>query len=152
MRPLTAYAASKKGKPLKRTILVYSLALAAGAFVLAWLEYKYVTRVFAGEIYVLVVAVVFAALGGWAGWRLTQQKQAGIFERNDPAIKSLGISPREYDTLELLARGLSNKEIARELGVSPNTVKTHLARLYEKLGAARRTEAVSKARDLSLIP
>ena len=95
---------------------------------------------------------VFAALGGWAGWRLTHRKDAGGFQKNDAAIRSLGISAREFETLELLANGLSNKEIARELGVSPNTVKTHLARLYEKLGAARRTEAVGKARDLALIP
>ena len=133
-------------------IFLYALALAAGSFVLAWLEYKYVTRVFAGEIYIFLIAAGFAALGGWAGWRLTRRKPTQGFERNDAAIKSLGVSAREYEALELLANGLSNKEIARALGVSPNTVKTHLARLYEKLGAARRTEAVNKARALSLIP
>ena len=137
---------------MKRTIFAYAIALAAGAALLSWLEYKYVTRVFTGEIYLLLVAGGFAALGGWAGWRLTKRDAQPGFEKNEAAIKSLGVSPREFETLELLAAGLSNKEIARKLGVSPNTVKTHLARLYEKLGAARRTEAVGKARSLSLIP
>lgn len=137
---------------MNRTILLYAAALAVAAFLLAWLEYKYVTRVFAGEIYMLAVAAGFTALGAWAGWRLTQKKPAGPFEKNEAALKSLNISPREYETLELLAGGLTNKEIARKLDVSPNTVKTHLAKLYEKLGAARRTDAVNKARELSLIP
>ncbi len=137
---------------MKRTVFLYAIALAAASVLLAWLEYKYVTRVFAGEIYLLIVAGGFAALGGWAGWRLTRRKTPTSFEKNEAAIKSLGVSAREYETLEHLAAGLSNKEIARKLGVSPNTVKTHLARLYEKLGAARRTEAVGKARALSLIP
>lgn len=135
-----------------RIVVLYAIALAAGAALLAWLEYNYVTRVFAGEIYILIIAAGFSALGGWAGWRLTRRKNSQTFEKNEAAIRSLGISAREYETLELLAEGLANKEIARKLGVSPNTVKTHLAKLYEKLGAARRTEAVGKARDLSLIP
>lgn len=137
---------------MKRTIVAYAIALAIAAALFAWLEFKYVTRVFTGEIYLIFIAAAFAALGGWAGWRLTKRNAGEGFEKNEAAIKSLGVSAREFETLELLATGLSNKEIARKLGVSPNTVKTHLARLYEKLGAARRTEAVDKARSLSLIP
>lgn len=137
---------------MTRIVILYAVALAIAAALLAWLEYHYVTRLFAGEIYILIVAAGFAALGGWAGWRLTRRRQSDGFEKNTAALETLGVSPREYETLALLAAGLSNKEIARKLGVSPNTVKTHLARLYEKLGASRRTEAVGKARDLSLIP
>jgi DNA-binding CsgD family transcriptional regulator len=137
---------------MKRTIAIYAAALGIGSVLLAWLEYKYVTKVFAGEIYVLLIAAGFTAFGVWAGWRLTQKRAPAAFEKNDAALKSLGISAREYETLELIAAGLTNKEIARKLGVSPNTVKTHLARVYDKLGAARRTEAVKKAKDLALIP
>lgn len=61
------------------------------------------------------------------------------------------LSPRERRVLDLLAQGRSNKEIARELGVSANTVKTHLANLYAKLGARRRTEAVAVARRSGVI-
>jgi DNA-binding CsgD family transcriptional regulator len=64
---------------------------------------------------------------------------------------TLGISEREYQVLKLVAGGQSTKEIARQLELSPNTVKTHLSRLFEKLEARRRTEAIQKARELGLI-
>lgn len=137
---------------VKKTIALYAAALALGAFVLNWLEYKYVTKVFAGEVYILILAAGFTTLGAWAGHRLTRKRVSPVFEKNDAAIASLGISPREYETLELLANGLTNKEIARKLEVSPNTVKTHLARLYEKLNVQRRTQAIQKAKELALIP
>ena len=137
---------------MKRTIALYSLALALGVFALSWLEYKYVTKVFAGEIYILLIAVGFTGFGVWAGHQLTQKTAAAPFEKNTAAISALGISPREYETMEHLAAGLTNKEIARKLDVSPNTVKTHLAKLYEKLSVQRRTQAIQKAKELSLIP
>lgn len=137
---------------MKRTIALYALGLALAAFALSWLEYKYVTRVFAGEIYLVLVAIGFTALGGWAGWRLTRRAPAAPFEVNRAALASLGVTDREYETLAALADGLTNKEIARRFDVSPNTVKTHVSSLYEKLGASRRTEAVKKARELALIP
>jgi len=137
---------------MKKTIALYSFALAAGAFALQWLEFKYVTRVFAGEIYVLLIAAGFTVLGAFAGHRLTRKSPAAAFEKNTAAIASLAISPREYQTLEQLSLGHSNKEIARAMGVSPNTVKTHLARLYEKLEVQRRTQAIQKAKALALIP
>lgn len=138
--------------PMKRTIVLYALVLAAGVFVLQWLEYKYVTKVFAGEFYILLIAAGFTAFGAWSAWRLTQKTAAQAFEKNNAALRTLGVTAREYETLELLAAGLSNKEIARKLEVSPNTVKTHLAKLYEKLEVSRRTQAVQKAKDLALIP
>ena len=66
-------------------------------------------------------------------------------------MAALGISGRELEVLQALASGQANKEIARTLGVSPNTVKTHVARLYEKLGAVRRTDAVARARELGIV-
>lgn len=137
---------------MTRTILIYAAALAAAVFALEWLEYKYVTRVFAGEIYILLIAVGFAALGVWAGHHLTRKSAPAPFELNQAAVASLGITDRELETLRLLAGGLTNKEIARKLEISPNTVKTHLARLYEKLDVSRRTQAIQKAKDLALIP
>ncbi len=135
-----------------RTVLIYGAALAASAFALQQLEYRYLARVLAPEFYVVLIAVAFTALGLWAGGRLTAPAPAAAFVRNDAALKALGVTDREYEVLALLAEGLANKEIARRLGVSPNTVKTHVARLYEKLEAERRLQAVRKARDLSLIP
>jgi DNA-binding CsgD family transcriptional regulator len=135
-----------------RTILIYGGVLAIAAFALQQLEYRYLARAFATEIYIVLIALGFTALGLWAGRRLTVRVSAHPFARNDAALKSLGVTDREYEVLALLAEGLANKEIARRLDVSPNTVKTHIARLYEKLGAERRTQAVQKARELALIP
>ena len=135
-----------------KPILIYAAVLAAGAFVLQWLQYKYVTGIFAPEIYVGVLALGFTGLGVWAGYRLTPKRAAAAFERNVAGLKSLGVTDREFAVLELLAAGRSNKEIARDLGVSPNTIKTHILHLFEKLQVQRRTQAIQKARELRLVP
>jgi DNA-binding CsgD family transcriptional regulator len=137
---------------LKRTIALYALGLAVAAIALAWLDYKYVTRVFTGEIYVLLIALGFTALGVWAGRRLTRKSPPAPFEVNFAALASLGVTDREHEMLHALADGLTNKEIARRFEVSPNTVKTHISSLYEKLEVQRRTQAVQKAKELALIP
>lgn len=137
---------------MRRTVILYALALAAGAFLLQWLQYNYLVRAFSTEIYIGVIALAFAALGVWAGMRLTRRPAPATFEKNTAAIASLGITFREQEVLALLAAGKSNKEIAQKLGVSPNTVKTQVASLYQKLEVQRRTQAVQKARELALIP
>jgi DNA-binding CsgD family transcriptional regulator len=136
-----------------RTIIVYALVLAATALALTWIEYHYFARAFSTELYIGLLATAFIALGIWAGIQLTPRRAtADAFTRNDAAIRSLGLSPREVEILEALATGESNKELARRLGISPNTVKTHVARVYEKLEVQRRVQAIEKARFLTLIP
>lgn len=136
-----------------RTIILYAVALALAAFLLNWLELRYFARAFTTEIYIAILAVAFIALGIWAGVKLTPRRAASeLFQRNDAAARSLGLSPRELEIIEALAAGESNKEMARRLGISPNTVKTHIARVYEKLEVQRRVQAVEKARFLTLIP
>jgi len=134
-----------------KSVTAYGAALAAGALALQWLEYDRLARSRPGDIYLALVAVAFLALGVFLGARLLVRPKAVPFDGNPQAVASLGISPRELIVLKELAAGHSNKEIARRLEVSPNTVKTHLARLYEKLGAVRRTDAVNRARELGLI-
>jgi len=138
--------------PMLRAALVYGAAIAACSLLLAWMDWRHMARVWSTEFYVLAVALVFAALGIWLGNRLTPRTAPAAFERNTSALASLGISAREAQVLEHLAAGSANKVIARELGISPNTVKTHVARLLEKLGAANRTEAIARARELGLLP
>ena len=135
-----------------RTILLYALALALAATALEWLEYRYFARAFSTEIYVLLLAIGFVALGVWTGVRLTPRARPSEFARNDAAVASLGLSPRECEILALLASGQSNKELARTLGISPNTVKTHVARVFEKLDVPNRVRAIEKARWLTIIP
>lgn len=137
----------------RKSWLLYGIAIAGTAFLLRWIEYQYVVRVFTTEIYIVLIAVIFAVMGAWLGNRLTRRHSPGEnFERNTRALAALDISKRELDVLEHLANGLSNREIADRLFVSTNTVKTHLGHLYEKLGVARRTQAVVRAKALSLIP
>ncbi len=135
-----------------RIAALYALALAAGALALQWVQYNYLVRAFPLEVYVGLIAVAFAGLGVWAGMRLARRSAPEAFEKNTAALASLGITLREQQVLDLLAAGRSNKEIAAKLGISPNTVKTQVASLYQKLEVQRRTQAVQKARELALIP
>ena len=137
---------------MARVVVPYALALALAAALVAWLQYRYLMQAFSTGLYITLLAAGFTALGLWAGSRLTRRAPAAPFARNEAAIRSLGLTPRECEILALLASGKSNKEMARVLGVSPNMVKTHVARVYEKLAVQRRMQAVEKARGLALIP
>ncbi|MEZ5710379.1 MAG: LuxR C-terminal-related transcriptional regulator [Blastomonas sp.] len=133
-------------------LILYAIPLGIAAALLQWIEYRHFVRLFATETYIILIAIAFTALGIWLGTRLSPASVAPDFIRNDAALAALQISPREYETLELLAAGHSNKEIARLLDVSPNTVKTHVASLFEKLEVNRRTQAIGKAKELRLLP
>jgi DNA-binding CsgD family transcriptional regulator len=134
-----------------RTILLYGLILAGGALALEWLQYRFLVLAYPAYAWAAVVAVAFLGMGIWVGARLFHRAPALPFEPNTRAQQTLGISGRELEVLQLLAAGHSNKEIANRLEVSPNTVKTHVARLFEKLEVSRRTEAILRARELGMI-
>jgi DNA-binding CsgD family transcriptional regulator len=136
---------------MARAAALYGLVLAGVAFALTWLDYRHALRSIGTEIYVLCLAIIFTIIGAWAGARLTGRRPAEPFTPNEKAMRYLGISARESKVLELLAEGHSNKEIARLLGISPNTVKTHVASLLGKLDATRRTQAIQKARALEIL-
>lgn len=133
-------------------VMLYGIALALLSLLLAWFDFRRVAHGWSGSFGVLLLAILFVSLGIWAGSRLAPRTAAPAFARNDAAIRELGISPRELEVLASLAEGAPNKVIARRLAISPNTVKTHVARLLDKLGAANRTEAIARARDLRLVP
>lgn len=137
---------------MKRAILFYALGLCALVFALEWIEHQYAARFVTREIYIILIGIGFTAFGIWLGRALTPTRVSPTFSLNQAALNSLGITRREYAVLQQIAEGHSNKEIAERLHVSPNTVKTHVARLYEKLEVSQRVQAVSKARDLHLIP
>ncbi len=138
---------------MSRTIILYGVALAGGALALEWLHGALWAGGWTGEATIALIAVAFLGLGVWLGVRLFRRPSPeGGFEPNLRAQASLGITEREFEVLRLIASGQSNKQIAGRLNVSPNTVKTHVSKVYEKLRAARRTEAVLRARELGLIP
>ena len=150
---------------MKRTVLLYGLLGGVLVALLKLVEYRYLVIEHSLEIYGGIVALVFAVVGIWLGQKLTRERvvsrevrvevpvaRSGPFVRDQARVAELGLTPRELDILEAMAAGLSNKEIAERLFVSENTVKTHAARLFSKLSARRRTQAVQLAKEAGLIP
>ena len=135
-----------------KRIVGYGALLAAGTLALQWLDYLRLARMHSGDIYLFLVAVAFLVLGIVLGVRVFAVPAPVTFDGNPKAQAALGVSERELEVLHELAAGHSNKEIAARLHVSPNTIKTHVARLFEKLGAKRRTEAIRRARELGIVP
>ena len=147
---------------MKRQILIYGACGGLLILALQLVEYRFLVLAHSLEIYGALVAVIFAAVGIWLGLKLTRKERVVVvkevpvpaepFAVNQAALGELGITPRELEVLQLIAQGLSNREIAERVFVSENTIKTHSSRLFEKLGAKRRTQAVQMAKARRLIP
>jgi len=148
---------------MRKHVLLYGLLCGVLIVALKLIEYRWLVVEHSLEIYGGLVAALFAGLGIWLGLKLTRQKETVLvkevmvpapasFVRDEQKLEALGITPRELEILELIAQGLSNKEIAARVFVSENTVKTHSSRVFDKLGARRRTQAVQLGKELRLIP
>jgi DNA-binding CsgD family transcriptional regulator len=155
---------------MKRHVLIYGLIGGILIAVLKWTEYRFLVIDHSIEIYGGLTAATFAVLGIWLGLKLTRKQTVVVkeilvptpapisvpaeapFIRNERKREDLSITPRELEILELMAQGMSNREIAERLFVSENTVKTHSSRVFDKLGARRRTQAVQLGRDFGLLP
>ena len=127
------------------------------------IEYRFLVLEHSIEIYGGLIALIFAAAGIWLGLKITRKEHviverevrvpvAATFVLNEAQLQQLAITKRELEILGLIAQGLSNREIAEKLFVSENTVKTHSSRLFDKLNARRRTQAVQRGKELGLIP
>jgi len=142
--------------------LIYGLCGGVLIIVLRLIEFRFLVVERAVEIYGALIALLFAGLGIWLGLKLTRKPEliikevavptASEFVLNEERQRELGITRRELEILELIARGLSNREIAEKLFVSENTVKTHSSRLFDKLDVKRRTQAVQVGKEMGLIP
>jgi two-component system, NarL family, response regulator LiaR len=161
---------------MKRHVLIFGLVGGLIIAILQYTEYRFVVIEHSVELYGALVAIFFAAFGIWLGLRITRSRETirepavvkevlvpaeapapvasnmAPFAPNTAQQQTLGITARELEVLALVARGLSNREIATRLFVSENTVKTHCARAFDKLGAARRTQAVQRGKELGLLP
>jgi ATP/maltotriose-dependent transcriptional regulator MalT len=160
---------------VKRHVLIFGVVGGLLIAALQYTEYRFIIIEHSVELYGAVVAILFAAFGIWLGLRITRSRETvretiretvvvrevlvpaeapavGPFAPNTARQQTLGITARELEILALIARGLSNREIATQLFVSENTVKTHCARAFDKLGAARRTQAVQRGKELGLLP
>ena len=148
---------------LLRDVLLYGLCGGVLIAALKLVEYRFLVVERSVEIYGGLIAALFAGLGIWLGSTLRRPKPEvpvprapspvdGGFALDETRLDELGITPRELEILGLIAAGLSTREIALRLYVSENTVKTHSSRLFDKLGAKRRTQAVQIAKASRLIP
>jgi DNA-binding CsgD family transcriptional regulator len=148
---------------MKRQVLIYGLIGGLLITLLKWTEYRFLVIEHSIEIYGGLIAATFAVLGIWLGLKLTGTRERIVvkevpvpagepFVADETRVSQLGITPRELEILGLIATGLSNREIAGRLFVSENTVKTHSSRLFDKLGAKRRTQAVQIGKTARLIP
>ena len=125
-----------------------------------FMEYRFLVIQHSFEIYAALIAAAFAVVGIWLGLSITRRevvvKEVPVpatepFVPDAARIETLGITPRELEVLQLIAEGLSTKEMAERLFVSENTVKTHTSRVLDKLGASRRTQAVQLAKSQRII-
>jgi len=152
---------------VKKQILIYALiyGLCGGLLIalLRLVEYRFLVLEHSIEIYGGLIALIFAAVGIWLGLKITRKEQVIVerevmtprsasFVLNQQRLHELAITKRELEILGLIADGLSNREIGERLFVSENTVKTHSSRLFDKLSARRRTQAVQRGKELGLIP
>lgn len=148
---------------MKRHILLYGLIGGILITALKWTEYRFLVVEHSVEIYGALTAATFAILGIWLGLKLTGRPEkivvkeilvpaAGPFTPDERKREDLGITRREFEILALIAQGMSNREIAEKLFVSENTVKTHSSRVFDKLGARRRTQAVQLGKEFGLLP
>ena len=175
MRAVAVHAQRTHFGQVKKHVLIYGLAGGVLIGLLRLVEYRFLIVERSVEIYGALIAALFAGFGIWLGLRLTGPRRPDretvretivvrevevpvpvtvppAFVRDASRIEALGVTPRELEILELMAAGLSNREIAEKLFVSENTVKTHSSRLFEKLGAKRRTQAVQLGKQQALIP
>jgi two-component system, NarL family, response regulator LiaR len=148
---------------MKRHVLLYGLIGGVLIALLRWTEYQFLVVEHSIEIYGGLIAATFAVLGIWLGLKLTGKRQTSVvkevpipaggpFIPDERKREDLKLTRRELEILELIARGLSNREIAAELFVSESTVKTHSSRVFDKLGARRRTQAVQLGKEFGLLP
>jgi DNA-binding CsgD family transcriptional regulator len=147
-----------------RSIWLYGLSLATLLFLLKWVELKFVIYDNALDIYAGIIATLFTALGIWLALKLSKPKVETIilektiylepvsqFIINQKALEETGISTRELEVLEWMAKGESNKAIAEKLFVSLNTIKSHCSRIFEKLEVSSRMQAIEKARKMGIL-
>lgn len=152
---------------MKKQVLIHALiyGICGGVLivVLRLIEYRFLVVEHSMEIYGGLIALMFAILGVWVGLKFTGKKEVIVLQEvtvsndkpfavNEQRLRELSITPRELEILELIATGLSNREIGDKLFVSENTVKTHSSRLFDKLNAKRRTQAVQIGKEQGLIP
>ena len=136
---------------MKKTILVFGLLILALLLLFQFSKYALISINLGMEIVIAVIAIIFFFIGVYMNKKSLHQSKMPSVEIDHQKIKELEISHREYEVLQKISEGLSNKEIADRLFLSESTIKTHVSNLLVKLNAKRRTQAVQIAKSLQII-
>lgn len=147
-----------------RHIILYGILMAILVFILKWLQWKFLIVNNSIDIYIGLIAIFFTVLGVWMATQFIRVKTKTVivekkvivthsdkFKPDDAELKNLNLSSREYEVLQLLAKGYSNADIAKKLFLSINTIKTHVSNLYQKVDVKSRTQVIEKAKRMKII-
>ncbi len=138
---------------MKRTVLIFAGLIVALLSLFQLSKYSYVSGDSSIEVIISVIAVVFFLIGLYINKKRNPAKvEEGKREIDHGKIKQLGLSSREYEVLQEISNGLSNREIASKLFLSESTIKTHVSNLLIKLDAKRRTQAIQIAKKYRILP
>lgn len=135
---------------MKKTILIFGLLAFAIIAFMQLSQYALVSGDLKIELIISAIAVVFFLIGVYIQKRFKKNPTTQT-HINQKAIEASGLSNREYEVLQEIAKGHSNKEIATHLFVSESTIKTHVSNILLKLDAKRRTHAIQKAKELRIL-
>jgi len=136
---------------MKKTVLVFGLLILALLLLFQFSKYALISSDLKTEVVIAVIAIVFFFIGIYIHKKSLNKPMASSKEIDQKKIVELEISNREYEVLQKISEGLSNKEIGEALFLSESTIKTHVSNLLVKLNAKRRTQAVQIAKSLQII-
>jgi len=136
---------------MKKIVLIFSLLILALILLFQIGKYTVLSGNLKLEIFVAIVAIIFFFVGIYLNKKSLHKKQTLSYQIDSRKIEKLEISKREYEVLQLISKGYSNKEIAEQLFLTESTIKTHVSNLLVKLNAKRRTQAIEIAKALKII-
>lgn len=136
---------------MKKTILVFSGLILAFMLLFKLSSYSIYSGHLKMELVIAIIAIVFLIVGIYINKKSLHQSVLSSKGINHQKIKELEITSREYEVLQAISEGLSNKEIAEKLFLSESTIKTHVSNLLVKLNAKRRTQALQIAKSYQII-
>ncbi|MBD0298327.1 MAG: response regulator transcription factor [Flavisolibacter sp.] len=144
---------------MKHTIIAFGLLVFSVLLLFQIARFSRFQSGWTTELWIAAFSIIFLFIGIFLSKKLQKEKivekkvfvHKEEFTVNKEKLEQLSISKREYEVLQLICKGMSNQQIAEALFVSENTVKKHVSNLFLKLDVERRTEAIRKARELSLV-
>lgn len=136
---------------MKKTIFVFSALIIALLVLFQLSTYSIISGNLNIELVIAFVAILSFFIGNYFNKKPKKNIDDTSRAIDHQKIKDLEITSREYEVLELISLGLSNKEIGEKLFLSESTIKTHVSNLLIKLDAKRRTQALQNAKKLNII-